>query len=173
MAPGDEQPPAPEAESPFFGEEVPDERAGRAGLLPEFLRKMAIAGLGAVFMTEEGLRSLAGQLKLPKEVLGFVVSQAEKTKDEVGRVLSEEIRRFLQSEKLRDEFLKLLTGTTVEIKAEIRLVPEKPKPGEAAPPVPVADPAPESAPDAPSASAGPEVVVTEIHARRGKRAKKE
>ena len=29
-------------------------------------------------LTEEGIRSLAGQLKLPKEVLGFIVSQAEK-----------------------------------------------------------------------------------------------
>src|SRR5687767_9999473 len=98
-------------------------REGRAGFVPEFVRKVAVAGLGAIFMTEEGIRNLAGQLKLPKEVLGFIVSQAEKTKDDVGRIVSEELRRFLQSEKLRDEFLKLLTGMTVEIKAEVRLLP--------------------------------------------------
>ncbi|HZX40900.1 MAG TPA: hypothetical protein VFE93_03615, partial [Myxococcaceae bacterium] len=57
------------------------------GPIVELMRKVAFAGLGALFMTEEGIRALAGQLKLPKEALGFVLSQAERTKDEVGRVL--------------------------------------------------------------------------------------
>src|SRR4051794_3994467 len=111
----------PPSDDPFFGE-MPDDRS-RTGFVPDFVKKVAVAGLGALFMTEEGIRSLAGQLKLPKEVLGFIVSQAEKTKDEVGRVVSEELRRFLQSEKLRDELLKVISGMTVEIKAELRLKP--------------------------------------------------
>src|SRR5690242_8921118 len=98
---------------------------GKSGIARELMKKMAVAGLGALFMTEEGIRGLAGQLKLPKEVLGYLVSQAEKTKDDVGRVVSEEIRRFLQSEKLREEFLKLLSGMAVEVTAQIRLVPDK------------------------------------------------
>jgi hypothetical protein len=120
---------------------------------------VAVAGMGALFMTEEGIRSLAGQLKLPKEVLHFILSQAERTKDEVGRVVSEELRRFLQSEKLREEFVKLLSGMTVEIKAEVRLVPaaeqEKDKK--------------KSSDDAPA----PKLVVSEIATRRGRRGKKE
>ncbi|MFZ5471790.1 MAG: hypothetical protein ACOZIN_20365 [Myxococcota bacterium] len=124
----------------------PDERT--RGFVPEFVRKMAVAGLGALFMTEEGLRALAGQLKLPKEALSYVLSQAERTKDELGRVVSEEIRRFLQSEKLRDEFLKLLTGMTIEVKAEVRLLPRKDKgDGES------------------------KVELTELHARRSKKKK--
>jgi hypothetical protein len=101
------------------------EKEGGRSFVPDFVKKVAVAGLGALFMTEEGIRSLAGQLKLPKEVLSYILSQAEKTKSEVGRVVSEEIRRFLQSEKLREEFLKLLTGMTVEVKAELRLVPDR------------------------------------------------
>jgi hypothetical protein len=97
------------------------------GVIPDFVRKVAVAGLGAVFMTEEGIRNLAGQLKLPKEALTYVLGQAENTKDQIGRVLSEEIRRFLQSEKLRDEFLKALAGMTVEIKAEVKLIPDRVK----------------------------------------------
>lgn len=111
---------------PLYGEEPPvGDEAGRdrPGFVPEFVRKVAVAGLGALFMTEEGIRSLAGQMKLPKEVLGFILSQAERTKDEVGRVVSEEVRRFFQSEKLREEFLKALSGMTIEIKAEVRLKP--------------------------------------------------
>ncbi len=100
-------------------------RAAAGRVVPEFVRKVAVAGLGALFMTEEGLRSLAGQLKLPKEVLSHLLQQAEKTKDDVGRIASEEIRRFLQSETLRREFLELLSQMTVEVKAEFRLVPRK------------------------------------------------
>jgi hypothetical protein len=101
-------------------------------LVPEFVRKVAVAGLGAVFMTEEGIRSLAGQLKLPKEALGLIIGQAERTKEEIGRVVSEELRRFLQSDKVRDEFLKLISGMTVEIKAEVRLVPDRIRDGDEA-----------------------------------------
>jgi hypothetical protein len=130
---------------PLYGDAGERERSS---LLPEFVRKMAVAGLGALFMTEEGLRGLAGQLKLPKEALQFILSQAEKTKDDIGRVVSEELRRFLQSDKLREEFLKLVTGMTVEIKAEVRLVPD-------------ADPPPEGQ--------GPRVSVTDLSVRRGRR----
>lgn len=112
-------------DDPLFPDEPEAGKAdnGRMGFVPDFVRKVAVAGLGAVFLGEEGIRSLASQLKLPKEMLGYVVGQAEKTKDEITRVVSEELRRFLQSEKVRDEFLKLVSGMTVEVKAQIRLVP--------------------------------------------------
>jgi len=143
-------------DDPLMGD-GPERDAGRPGFVPEFVRKVAVAGLGAIFMTEEGIRNLAGQMKLPKEVLAYILSQAEKTKGEVGRVVSEEVRRFLQSEKLREEFVKLLSGMTIEVKAQIRMVPKDPE-------------------EAGSAEAEPKskVVVTELNTRRGgKRSKKE
>ena len=137
-------------DDPFLGDLPGDEPVDdRRGRVPDFVRKVAVAGLGALFMTEEGIRSLAGQLKLPKEVLGFLLAQAERTKDEVGRVLSDELRRFLQSDKLRDELSKLLAGMTIEVKAEVRLVPDRSKAG---------------AEDAEGLS--PKVVVSELNTRR-------
>ena len=125
---------APRHEDPL--DDDPDAASdGQRGPIVEVMRKVAFAGLGALFMTEEGIRSLAGQLKLPKEALGFVLSQAERTKDEVGRVISEEVRRFLRSDKLRSEFLQLLSGMRVEVTAHVRLVPDpERKPGEPARP---------------------------------------
>jgi len=134
--------------SPWFDE--PDDRESVLGFVPEFVKKVAVAGLGALFMTEEGIRNLAGQLKLPKEVLGLLLAQADKTKDEISRVISDEVRRFLQSERLREEVRKLLSGTTVEIQAHVRLVP-----------------------DASNPSGAPELKVTHLQARRPKRAKKD
>jgi hypothetical protein len=151
MAPDhdDDFPPDP------LDDDEPGRESSRAGFVPEFMRRVAVAGLGAIFMTEEGIRSMAGQLKLPKEALGFILSQAEKTKDELGRVVSEEVRRFLQSEKLREEFVKLLSGMTVEVKAQIRLVPnEEAKAGE-------------EKGEARAPAAGPKVVISELNAKRG------
>ncbi len=98
--------------------------ADRPGFVPDFVRRMAWAGLGAVFMSEEAIRRLAGQLKLPKEALGFLLSQAEKTKDELGRVMTEELRKLLQSKRLQEELLRAIASTTIEVKASIRLVPD-------------------------------------------------
>ena len=114
--------PPPESFDPL--DEEDDDRENRPGFVPDVVRRVAVAGLGALFMTEEGIRALSGQLKLPKEALGFVLSQAERTKDEVGRVLSEELRRFLRSDKLREDFLRLLSGMRVEVTAHVRLVPD-------------------------------------------------
>jgi hypothetical protein len=133
--------------------EVASETEGWSAYVPDFVKRAAVAGLGALFMTEEGLRSLAGQLKLPKDAIGYLLNQAERTKAEIGRVVSEEVRRFFQSEKLREEFLKLLAGMTVEIKAEVRLVPSA-KGGEGA-----KEPG----------GAKAKLVVSEVGARRSKK----
>jgi hypothetical protein len=103
--------------------------ADKAGsrYVPDFVRRLAWAGLGAVFMSEEGIRRLSRQLKLPKEALSYLLQQADKTKDDFGRVVSEEVRKLLQSDRLRDELLKMIGGMTIEIRAEVKLVPDRVK----------------------------------------------
>jgi hypothetical protein len=94
---------------------------GARRFVTDTVRKAFLAGVGALFMTEEGARRLAREWKLPKEVLGFVTSQASGAKDEVLRIMTEEMRRFFQSEALRREFVKLLGSMSLEVHAEIRL----------------------------------------------------
>jgi hypothetical protein len=116
------------------------------GGLADGVKKALLAGVGALFMTEEGARRLARDWKLPKDVASFLGQQATTAKDEVLRLFGEEIRRFLESDSLRKEFLKALADHTIEIRAEIRL---------------------RSAGDAPPR---PEVTA-EVKPRRGKKAK--
>lgn len=99
----------------------------KRGFVPDFVKRMAWAGLGAVFMSEEGIRRLASQLKLPKEALQFLLSQAEKTKDQIGQTVSDEVRKLLQSDRLRDEMLRMIAGMTIEVRAEVKLVPDRVK----------------------------------------------
>lgn len=110
-----------------FGSQADDnvEEARRLGGLQDMLRKAMVAGIGAVFMTEEGIRQMLKDMKLPKEVIGFILGQAERSKDELMRVISEELRRFFQSAQLRQELIKLLSQMTIEVKAEVRLKPDE------------------------------------------------
>lgn len=97
---------------------------GLRGRATDFMKKALVAGVGALFLTEEGIRGLMGELKLPKELIGSLLSQADRTKQDVVRILGEELRRFFEFAQLHQEILKLLTDVTIEVKTEIRLHPE-------------------------------------------------
>src|SRR5438552_10345949 len=101
----------------------PEEMKKLSGLVPDIIRRAVLTGVGALFMTEEGIRNLVGEMKLPKDALAFLLSQADKTRSEVARVVTQEVRRFLESETLRREIWKVLTGVTLEVNATIQLKP--------------------------------------------------
>jgi hypothetical protein len=104
-------------------EKLPPEEIPGKGFVPEIVRRAVLTGVGALFMTEEGIRNLVSDMKLPKDALAFLLSQADKTRGEVTRVVTQEVRRFLESETLRREIWKLLTSVTLEVSAEVRLKP--------------------------------------------------
>ncbi|HEY0838949.1 MAG TPA: hypothetical protein VGD74_02060 [Vulgatibacter sp.] len=98
----------------------------REGFRPkaaDLLRKAVFSGVGALFMTEEGVRSMVKELKLPKEVLAGAVAQAERTKTEIVRMVGAELRSFLEGSKLREDLLEMLTQVTFEVKAEVSIKP--------------------------------------------------
>jgi polyhydroxyalkanoate synthesis regulator phasin len=102
-----------------------EDPAGRRleGLLPETIRKALITGLGALFMTEESLRNLVTEMRLPKEAVHYLVKQADQARGQLFDVVSKEIRQFLESVNLAQELQKILSSVVLEVKTEIRLVP--------------------------------------------------
>lgn len=120
----DHDKPASGPADPSVGE-PDDSESGSRNFVTDAVRKAVLTGLGAVFLTEEGARKLAREWKLPKEIVGYVVSQAGGAKDEIVRVVSEEVRKFFESESLRREFLRALSSMSIEVHAEIRLKPSK------------------------------------------------
>jgi hypothetical protein len=125
---GDEGKPAVEEQGPVAAAEAapeppPPEGAPAGGGLQDTLRKALLAGMGALFLTEEGARRLAREWKLPKELIGFLGSQASGAKDEILRIFSDEVRRFFESEAMRREVARTLSSMVVEVKAEIRVRP--------------------------------------------------
>jgi hypothetical protein len=90
-------------------------------LVPELVKKTFAAGLGAVYSTEEGIRKIARE-GLPGAV-GYVASSADGAKDKVFEVIARETRDFLSNLNLTEEIAKILTTLSLEVKTEIRFIP--------------------------------------------------
>jgi hypothetical protein len=96
------------------------ERAG--GPILETVKKLFSVGIGAAFMTEESIRSYLADIKLPKDVLHFVLQSANKGKEElVGRV-SKEIGGLLSRIDIVKEASKFVESHKFKISAEIEVL---------------------------------------------------
>lgn len=108
----------------------PDDRAdARFGsrsskMLGDLARRALMTGIGAVFMSEETLKSSLGEMKLPKEAMGYVVAQADRTKKEIVAAIARETREFLSKLEVDKMLAKALVGNTIEISTRIRVVPK-------------------------------------------------
>jgi len=98
-------------------------------LVPDLVKRTFYAGLGALFTTEEGIRKVASDFQLPKDVAAFLVAQVASSKDELMRIVARELRSFLDGVNLSGEMQKLLTTLSFEIKTEIRFIPNDEKIG--------------------------------------------
>ena len=90
--------------------------------LPEIIKKAVVAGLKSVIGTEEGVRSLASAA-IPRDALNYLLQQIDNSKNEILRIVSREIRVFLEQVNIGSEIQKILTSLTFEIKTEIRFTP--------------------------------------------------
>ena len=96
-----------------------------AKLLGDLAKRALTTGIGAVFMSEETLRHQLSDMKLPKEAMGYVVSQADKTKRELIEVIARETRAFFSRLEVEDMIGRALTGTTIEITTRVRILPKE------------------------------------------------
>ncbi len=99
-----------------------ENESGRGGIFAESLRKALVTGLSAVVMTEEGIRNVLGDIRLPKEALSHLVQQTNNSRREVFRILSEELKTFLRNADVAGALRNALAGMKLEVNAEIRFV---------------------------------------------------
>ncbi|MBI4508046.1 MAG: hypothetical protein HY698_00320 [Deltaproteobacteria bacterium] len=95
------------------------------GLIPDLVKRTVSAGLGAAVATEEQIRKMATEFSVPKDVVNYLLSTAQSTKDELFKIFAREMREFLQGLNLNQELAKLLTSLSFEIKTEIRFIPNE------------------------------------------------
>jgi hypothetical protein len=93
--------------------------------MSDWVKKALLTGVGAVFMTEEGIKNALSDLKMPKNAVLAAVAQADKAKQEVASLIAKEVRGFLDRIAVEDIIQKALAGQSVEITATIRFVDDK------------------------------------------------
>lgn len=102
-----------------------DAPEGKTGRIPDAL-KTVLSGLSAMFVTDEGIRNLVAE-KIPKDALGYVAQQTEKTRREVFRIVSHEVKGFLRGTDVMKQVRQSLTGMKIQVRADIRFVEDKPE----------------------------------------------
>lgn len=76
---------------------------------PGMLSRLVATGLGALFLTEEGIRKGVRQGSVPREAAKFLLGQVERRKDEMMQLVREELHQALAKipfERIVKEILK-------------------------------------------------------------------
>ena len=107
-----------------FGEK---DEAGKLGSKAgDLLKKAITVGLGAAFLTEESIRSLVGELKLPKELVTNLLHQANSTRSEFLGKFSQEVLEKIQSKIDPVELVtEVLRKNDIELTIKIKVNPKK------------------------------------------------
>jgi hypothetical protein len=94
----------------------------------EVVRKILTVGVGAAFLTEESLRALVSEVKLPKELLGGVLDSAGRTRKEFFQRLSTDI-----IDRVKDRIdpgalvQEILSNNDIELNIKVSFKPKDPK----------------------------------------------
>ena len=95
------------------------------GTVTDLARKILLTGLGAIFMTEEGIRKSLGDLKVPKDAVSGLLDMMKRQKNEVLSAVATELGNFLSKVKVHEELRKALTGLQVHLDAKLTFDPAK------------------------------------------------
>lgn len=92
----------------------------------DLLKKAITVGIGAAFLTEESIRALVGELKLPKELVTNLLAQANSTRSEFLGKFSQEILEKIQSKIDPVELVtEVLRKNDIELTIKIKVNPKK------------------------------------------------
>src|ERR1700756_4870864 len=92
----------------------------------ELMKKVLTIGVGAIFLTEESLRGLIGEFKVPKELLSGILESAAKTKNDFLQSLSKDVLSRV-SEKVDPRALleEFFHRNEIELHMRISFKPKK------------------------------------------------
>jgi len=93
------------------------------GLLPDVMKRAFYTGLGALFLTEDGIRRQLSELKVPKDVVGYVASQSSKSKEELFEAIAREIAKIFQDVQAEDVVRTALSGMKMKMNIEVEFEP--------------------------------------------------
>jgi hypothetical protein len=88
----------------------------------ELMKKVLTVGVGALFLTEESLRALVSEFKLPKELLAAILESANKMKGDFLKNLSSDLMSQMMNHVDLSKLIKeLVEQNEIEMNVRINL----------------------------------------------------
>ena len=110
-----------------MSDQDPPDQGGRRrrleGVIPELLKRAIEIGVDKATGSPESLKHFVGDLKLPKEIASYLLTQVDETKNGLFRVVAKEIREFLEHTNIAAEMQRMLTTVQFEINTTVRFSP--------------------------------------------------
>jgi hypothetical protein len=94
----------------------------------EMVKKILTVGVGAIFLTEESLRSMVSEFKLPKEFLTGLLDSAGKTKNEfLGKLSSDVLDRIMTRVDAPSLVQEILENNGLDLHVKLSFKPKRKK----------------------------------------------
>ena len=94
-------------------------------VVPELVKKLIGAGIGAAFMTEEHIRKYISDMKLPKEAVNLLLQGASKSKDEIVHRVGTEVIKIINRIDFVQEASRFAEEHKFKVSAEIEVIKKK------------------------------------------------
>ena len=104
-------------------EEKTDYESSKVKSFTEGLKRLFTVGSTASFLTEEGIKTALGDIKLPKELLKPLLDSAMSSKDQILNYISKdvavEITKIISSSTFQKNIFKLLDTHKLKLSIEV------------------------------------------------------
>jgi len=92
-------------------------------LIPDVLKKAIVLGVSGEFFSEDTIRKMLSEIQLPQDLIQFIIQQTSKSKNELIRIIAEEIRNVIVQAQLGEQVKKFIKGFKINIKLEVSFDP--------------------------------------------------
>jgi len=89
--------------------------------ITDLMKKVVSTGVGAAFMAEDAVKSMIGDLPLPKDVVEGLIKNAKNTRDDFISTIKTELTSYLNKLDLTKEIEKVVDRYDFEVKATVSL----------------------------------------------------
>jgi len=94
-------------------------------LIPDVLKKALVLGVSGEFFSEETIRKMLSDIQMPSDLVQYIIQQTSKSKNELIRIIAEEIRNVIVQAQIGEQIKKFIKGFKINIKLEVSFDPRE------------------------------------------------
>jgi hypothetical protein len=92
-------------------------------LIPDVLKKALVLGVSGEFFSEETIRKMLSEIQMPSDLVQYIIQQTSKSKNDLIRIIAEEIRNVVVQAQIGEQVKKFIKGFKINIKLEVSFDP--------------------------------------------------